>query len=368
MAVLLAPVLWRPGVVFALIEVPLLAAVAATAFFFGGLVMKRAVDGALFFSRASFATMAVVEPGSTASGAHEAVVLPRFPVVRAPGPGGSLEYTPELQTVEVDVVESLDPFVRDVLGTNVVAGSAVAGALVDEDTAIRLGVGMGDSIVLDGAVLGAHESPGARVVGLLRPYTSPRNPAETGLVVVAQPLVSQGFVEEVAGLLPAGDQPVRRIYDADPPTPGSVTRDDVVAVFMARLVGADAVLAVIGILAFAGILWLAAIWRGVEHAVGRSIVASAVLVALGSRPAAVRWAALGPHLLLVVSAQLVGAAVASLLLFPQVLGATLQPAALAPMFVVLTVCTALVFAVALAGVRGSLQVGSLLATLGRDDA
>ena len=236
-----------------------MALVATVVLFFGGLAMKRPVDGAMFFARSAFDRVAVVAPETSTGTATFADVMPRFPVVRAPEAGQTLTFTPDLQTVELDVVDDVQAFATGVLGGNVQNTDGMPGAFVDDDTARRLGVTIGGAIILDSAAIGGQESSPIRVVGIVAPYTSPRNHHETGLVVVDRTLVSERLIADAAPLLPPADGPFRRIYG----TPSddladAATRADLVAVFVGDLVGRDTILAMAGIVVFAGLLWLAA--------------------------------------------------------------------------------------------------------------
>lgn len=333
-----------------LLELVLLIAIAASIMFFGGLILKRPVDGLLFMNRAAFDGYAT--DSATSSPVDAVIVLPRFPVVRDNGQGG-MGFTPEMQTVEVNLVPKLSDFADNVLGENAPAVEDGLGALVDEDTARRLGVGVGDRIVLNAAVLGGDPQPALEVVGLMRPYSSIRSRGETGLVVVEAASVPDGFVESIAPIvLPDAAPTIRRYGEAGPDV---TTRAELGQQFLAQLFGQDVIAATLAVFAFAGLLWLASLTRMLSHLLRRLRHPYAVLLALGVGPRSLKATVVMAAAAMTFIAITVGGTIASGLLFPNLLQVTLQPAVLVPVAIVLALVTVIPTALAVARLGGSLQ-------------
>jgi hypothetical protein len=341
-----------------LLELVLLVAVATSIMFFGGLILKRPVDGLLFMSRAAFDGYAT--DSATSSPADAVIVLPRFPVVRDNGRGG-LGFTPEMQTVEVNLVPKLFDFATNVLGENAPAVASGLGVLVDEDTARRLGVGVGDRIVLNAAVLGGDPMPALEVVGLMRPYSSIRSRGETGLVVVEASSLPETFVEGVAPLVLPDDAPTLRRYGE--PGPDVTTRERLGQQFLAQLFGQDVIAATLAVFIFAGSLWLASLTRMLNHLLRRLRHPCAVLLSLGVGPRTLRATIVIAASSMTFIAIVAGGTISSGVLFPNLLQMTLQPPTLVPVGVVVGLATILPTALALAQLSGRLQGVPLHETL-----
>lgn len=344
-----------------LFELPLLAAVAAVIVFFGCLPLKRPLDGAAFFSRSAFDRVAVLQ-GPTLESGGDTIVFPLFPVIRGRPDGESLAFTPELQTVEVDVVSDLAYFVDSVLGDNVRAWDGQSGAIVDEDTASRLGVDIGDSVTLHGPALGGAMAPSVPVVALSNPYTNPEDRSTTGIIVVPRAALPDGAVEEFAGVVPPGQEPYARLYDP-PAGTASIGRAEVVVSFVAHLFRIDTILAVMGVFAFAGVLWVAAGIRTVGHEFGQVRHAMATLVAVGERPSRLQWAVAGVSGAILLTGQTGGTLAVVWFVYPRVLGWSLQPWVVLPVFLLMAVSSAAVISLALIRARKELGGAALLASL-----
>ncbi len=310
----------RSGPVSVAAEVLMLAAAAATPFFFASVVLKPTVDAALFYSRASFVTMS--QAPLMRGDAQSVLVLPEFPVVGAPGPGGSLAYTPHLATVEVDLVPDVRAFGREVLGANLVSSAAGDGAVIDIDTAMSLGVGLGSRILLDLPAIGGSEAPQARVIGIMQPYAKVGESRSTGLVVFPSGSVSPTFTADAATLLSAGAKPLARLYDVADAS--AKRRDDITAAFLAEFLNADLLAAAGGVALFGSILWLAVSARVVGRAKRRANRSIAILVALGALRSRVVFAALALPGLQMAAGCMGGAGLVVLMIYPAVLRRVVQ--------------------------------------------
>jgi hypothetical protein len=322
-------------------EIILVTLVAAAVVFFVGLVVKRPSDGAVFFARAAFE--AYVDSPMEANGppSGSITVFPAFPVVPAPKAGGTLASTPLLETVELVLVSDVPGYVRDVLGANageISAGEVsdvAAGVLIDEDTALRLGVKPGDQLVLNALVLGGDRVATATVVGLIAPYVRPTPDHSTGLVVFPATEVDDRFVVDMAALLLPDAQPWTRTYGVDPADPRATVRNEVVTSFVLAFFALDRLVALLGIAAFGGAMWVAVAGRVIGRAVQRAAPAVAVLVALGEVPARAGRASVAVPLAALLVGQVAGVVVVASAVFPLVLRVTLQPATFLPILVVL---------------------------------
>lgn len=348
-----------------LAEVLLTALVAAAVVFFTGVVVKRPADGAAFFFRAAFGDYD--ETPLSDSTAEGVTVFPAMPVLRDPGSGGSLAVAPRLETVEADIVPDIALFAREVLGAN--AGSVVPadGALVDVDTALRLGLSVGDQFVLDARVVGADIVATARVVALISPYVAPTT-YSTGLVVLPATRADAGFVADVTPYFVGDAQPVARRYRLESTGQAeSVSRTATAWSFVTQLFGVDMLAALGGIAVFAGVLWVAVASRMIGRAVRQATPAAAVLVALGESPVRARRAALTMPLLALLTGQLLGTALVAAVVFPLVLRLTLQPQAFIPIAVVLTALTVLVIVLATRFVGEALGPYHLVRSLSEEE-
>jgi hypothetical protein len=348
-----------------IVEVLLTALVAAAVVFFTGVVVKRPADGAAFFFRAAFGEYG--EEPLRPSAAGGVTVFPAMPVVGDPGSAGTPAVAPRIETVEADIVPDVAVFARDVLGANADGLLPAEGALVDVDTALRLGLSVGDNLVLDPRVVGADRVATARVIGLISPYVAPTTHS-TGLVVVAATRADADFVAEVTPYFVGDAQPVTRRYG-----PGSaaqtagVARTTTAWSFVLQLFGVDMLAALGGIAVFAGVLWVAVTSRMIGRAVQQATPAAAVLVALGEWPIRARRAALIMPLVALLTGQLLGTVAVAGLMFPLVLRLTLQPQAFIPVAVVLTALTVLVIVLATRFVGEALGPYHLVRSLGEED-
>lgn len=359
--------LWRRATWSVAFEAPLLGVIAATIIFFGGLATKGPVDGATWFANASFSNEAIAASGLTGGG-HVALVFPRFPVVSAADADQGIASTPDLQTVELDVVADLRTFSTDVLGNNVESESATGDAFVDEDTARHLHIGPGDAVVLDLNAVGGSSSPKLIVAGLLRPYASPYNHGDAGLVVVGQPSLPSNFPSVASNLMPSGSPPNTVYFNVDPGFSGSIqTRPDKVQEFVGELLGRDAIAAVLGVFGFAGLLWLAAAWRGLDHIRRRMRQTAAILVAIGAGPAEISKAIVIPAGLMLLAAQLAGALLTASAVFPTLLMVSLQPLAVLPLFALISLGSVGLLVVLGRSVRRDISTGQLVATLSANE-
>lgn len=345
-------------------EVLLTAVVAATVVFFVGIVVKRPTDGATFFFRAAFGEYVERPAGTTGDGV---TVFPAMPVVRDPGPTGSLASTPRLETAEVDIVPDVAAFARDVLGANASSAGSADDALVDVDTALRLGLSVGDSVVLNALVVGADRVAMARVAGLISPYVTPTDQT-TGLVVFPAARADAGFVADVAPFFGGDAQPRARLYRPNATGQADVVdRSGAAWSFVAQLFGADMLAALGGIAVFAGVLWVAVASRLIGRAIRQATPAAAVLVALGESPARARRAALAMPLLALLAGQVLGVALVGSVVFPLVLRLTLQPPAIGLILVVLTALSVLMIALATRVVGEALGPYHLVRSLSGED-
>lgn len=325
-------------------EILLTAVVAATVVFFVGIVVKRPADGAAFFFRAAFGEYDE-GPAGTLSG-DGVMVFPGMPVVRDPGTAGSLAVSPRLETVEVDIVPDVAGFARDVLGANAGTAGDLDGALVDVDTALRLGLSVGDDVALDARVAGADRVASARVVGLISPYVTPTTHT-TGLIIFPASHADAGFIAEVTPFFVGDAQPRLRLYHTEATGQGgAVDRSGAAWSFVMQLFGVDMLAALGGIAVFAGVLWVAVASRMIGRAVQHATPAAAVLVAIGESPVRARRAALTMPLLSLLAGQVLGIVLVAAVVFPLVLRLTLQPQAFVPILVVLTALSILIIVLA----------------------
>ena len=363
-SIVVARLVERSGRLGILTEILMLAVVAAMPFFFTTLVLKATVDAVLFYSRASFSTISDLPWPQ--EGASTTIVLPEFPVVPAPGPGQSLAYTPRLATVEVDLVDDVKAFGRQVLGANLLSSPDGEGALVDVDTAQSMGVGLGSEVVLDLPAVGGAEAPRATVVGLIQPYAKLGNSRSTGLVVFPMGGVSPTFAQDSAALLPERAAPLARRYDLGDGSPAK-RREDIVSFFLAEFLNRDLLAAAGGVALFGAILWLAVSGRVIGRARRRAMRSSAVLVALGARRGVVVPASLALPALQLVVGCLGGAAIVVLLIYPRALSHIVQMPTIVPPLVLYLTLSAVTLLVAGARFHTALASGSLVESLTKDE-
>lgn len=347
-----------------IVEIVLTAIVAATVVFFVAIVAKRPTDGARFFFRAAFGEYVERPAGTTGDGV---TVFPAMPVVRDPGPTGSLASTTRLETIEVAIVTDVAAFARDVLGGNASSAGSADDALVDVDTALRLGLSVGDSVVLDTLVVGADRVATARVGGLISPYVSPTDHS-TGLVIFPAARADAGFVAGVAQFFIGDAQPRVRLYRSHATGQAeAVDRTWAAWSFVAQLFGADMLAALGGIAVFAGVLWVSVASRLISRAIRQATPAAAVLVALGESPVRARRAALSMPLLALLAGQILGVALVGSVVFPLVLRLTLQLPAIFLVLVVLMVLSVLMIALATRVVGEALGPHHLVRSLSGGD-
>ena len=242
------------------------------------------------------------------------------------------------------------------------------GALVDVDTALRLGLSVGDDIALDPRVVGAERVATARVVGLISPYVAPTTHS-TGLVVLPASRADAGFVAEVTPYFVGDAQPVVRRYRLE--TMGqadSVSRTATAWSFVAQMFGVEMLVSLGGIAVFSGVLWVAVASRMIGRAVRQATPAAAVLVALGESPVRARRAALTMPLLALLAGQLLGTALVATVVFPLVLRLTFQPQAFIPIALVLTALTLLIIMLATRFVGEALGPYHLVRSLSEEEA
>jgi hypothetical protein len=353
-------------------EVVLVAFVAAAVVFFVGLVVKRPIDGAMFFARAAFEAYVERPIGADRTSSGTITVFPAFPVVPAPDAGGSLASTPLLETVEVDIVDDVAGYAREVLGADMVEGprlhlaSASAGALIDTDTALRLGVGPGDQILLNGLVLGGDRVAAATIFGLVAPYVRPTPDHSTGLVVFPASQLDASFVANAAALLVPDAQPRARVFGNDPVN-SDIVREEAAWSFVLGFFSIDRLVALLGIGVFGGAMWVAVAGRMIGRAVRRATPAAAVLVALGETPARAGRASVAMPLAALLVGQLLGVALIGWLVFPLVLRVTLQPATLAPILVVLSGLSIVLIVLAGRVVEDAIGPSNLVRSLSGED-
>lgn len=360
MVVLLGDTL-RKGVGRSLVfELVLLATIACSIMFFGGLILKRPLDGLTFMAGAAFDSFSTATTVGATDG-DPVTVLPRFPVIRDKGLGG-LGYSPEMQTVEVDIVPDLGEFADDVLGSNVVATVGGEGVLVDVDTARRLGVGIGDRVILNALVLGGTATPALSVVGLTRPYSSIRTRGETGLVVVEAESLPADFANSISNLVLPDDAPIVRHYGGRDGL-DVTSREGLIQQFLAQLFGQEVLAATLAVFAFAGLLWLATVTRMLRHLLDRLRYPHAVLFSLGVAPRSLQSSLLVSIIAMTFVAIVAGGLVASVLLFPVLFQVSLQPVVVGIVGLALALVTMIPTAVGLARLDGDLQGARLHETL-----
>jgi hypothetical protein len=343
-----------------LVEIVLTAIVAATVVFFVGIVVKRPTDGASFFFRAAFGEY--VESPAAAAG-DGVIVLPAMPVVRDPGATGSFASTARLETVEVAIVPDVAAFARDVLGANAGVGTSPDEALVDVDTALRLGLSVGDTVVLDGLVVGAERVATARVAGLIAPFVEPAY-LSTGLVVFPAARADADFVAAVTPFFVGDAVPRTRQYRSNVTgDPEAVDRTGAAWSFVAQMIGADMLAALGGIAIFSGVLWVAVASRLIGRAIRKATPAAAILVALGESPVRARRAAIAMPLLALLAGQVLGVVIVGSIVFPVVMRLTLQPPAIVFILMVLTTLSVLMIALATRVVGEALEPEHLVRSL-----
>jgi hypothetical protein len=359
--------LWRPLAKTVAFEVPLLVAVAAIVTFFVSLPLKAPMDGLFFQLRSSYSTMSTSDGSSEGSDGTQVDRLAGFPVAPVPAGGYRPDYTPLEVRLRLDVVPSLAAYQARVVGSNVteVSGDGM-GIWIDQDSALRMGVGMGDQVALLGAQLvDGMDSPLLTVTGILRPYASPDDMHASGLAVVARDALPAAFAAEALGTTDLVSV-TRSHLVFDGSDPGAASRSSLAAGFVLELFSADWLPILGGLLGASLLLFLGAVARSAGHFLRRMRGVAALAVAVGATPREAATAALGPHLLITVAAVGIGAGAIALAVFPWLLRWSIQAVDLIPAVVVLG--TVALAQAGFAGMRLSRQLreGTLITLLGGD--
>jgi hypothetical protein len=324
---LIAQLLWRPAWLGGLLEVPLLMAVSALVIFFVALPMKAPMDSISYELGAAYESSLRVPPGTVVSGRAAVDAATGFPVAPAPEAGESLAYTPDLVRLELQVTDDREGYIRDVVGANSATVVAGEGGLLDEDSALRMGVKPGDELVL--LLPNVIDAPAIRirVAGLLRPYPVSGDNSSAGVFVVPSVDLPAAFITRMrdAEQWPSVTK-VRVVFEPVGAAAGYPvrTRMGAISLYLATLLNPLRLAALIGLMVSAIGLWGAVALRSFGHTFHRLRGRSAILTAIGSAPRQVSIAGFVPEALLAVGGMTLGGLAIQQLVFPLILRRTLQ--------------------------------------------
>jgi hypothetical protein len=366
---LLTHLLWRPAWLGALLEIPLLAAVSALVIFFVALPMKAPMDSIAYEIGTASDSSVRLPPGTDAAGRAAVDAVSGFPVAPAPEAGQSLAYTPDLVRLELQITDDRDGYLREVVGTNMASRVHGGGGLLDEDSALRMGVEPGDELAL--LVPNIIDAPAIRVriAGLLRPYPVSGDNSSAGVFVVPAADLPMAFAASVRDKeqWPSVTK-VRIVFEPVDAAGYPVrTRMGAIGLYLATLLNPLRLAALVGLLVTAIGLWGAVIIRSFGHSFRRLRGRSAVLAAIGSAPRQVSIAGILPEGLLAVGGMALGGLAIQQLVFPLILRRTLQGPTLLPAVALMAGLLLVAVVIGYRGMRRQLSGSEVVAELSAEE-
>lgn len=359
--------LWRPVWLRAAFELVIFAAVAAMGVFFVSLPLKTPVDGIVSLLGAPFERIARLEPGAQAPGRLAVRALSEVFVAPAVEYDANRAYTPHGMGLEAQIVDDLAAYDRVAAGADLLGGARPDGVRLDLDSAVYMGVGVGDEVVL----LGEPDLPDVRlrIGGLLRP--SPAQADGQSLLVVPASLLPAAWLTAAQSTAPIG--PIQRVsmvvFDpvADEGIP-IVTRSAAISSRLLELTNPLRIVGFGGLFGFSFGLWIVLLARSLGHVLGSLRARSAIVAALGARPSTIALATLLPELGVVALGGGIGTLAVRSILYEVVLRHSLQGAILLFSLVPLAVILGVAALLARRTIRRRLRGADIVSDLAAEEA
>jgi hypothetical protein len=257
---------WGPTWIWLLLDLALAAIASSVVTFFVILPLKEPLDGFAFQARSNYQVVTDVSTGGPHS-PDTVITVDGVPLAPISAVSGPVLDSNRITTVELVVVRDMNWYVAHVLGSNV-GQMPASGALLDHESALKLGVERGDKVVVALSLLADSVSPTVEIGGLVPPYVSVSASHATGLLVVESrtlPSAAADFIANPTGLAAGHGHALE--YDAGL-TVGK-TRTSEMGHFLLTLLSEDRIVANAGVVLFAVLLWLTIAFRIGQQALQR---------------------------------------------------------------------------------------------------